>query len=254
MKDFSLEGRTALVTGGNSGIGLGLARGLARAGARVAVTGRDADKLAVAEDELKSIAPGSRGFAIDLSNLDGLEAFYTDAAKEMGGFDCLFNNAGTTVRRRADQTPLDEWHRVLNLNLTVPYALSQCFARQHIESRTPGSIVMTGSLMCAASRPTTSAYTASKGGIRQLVMSLAVDWAAFGIRVNAISPGYIDTPMTQALVNDAEFDAWIKKRTPLGRWGTPSDFEGAAVFLASDASAFITGQILYVDGGFLATF
>jgi gluconate 5-dehydrogenase len=164
------------------------------------------------------------------------------------------NNAGIQHRGRADQIELADLNRVLRVNLVAPYVLSQCFAREHIADGAPGSILMTASLMSEAARPTVSPYTASKGGIRQLVRALAVDWAPFGIRVNGIGPGYVHTDMNQPLIDDPEFNAWVIKRTPLGRWGTPDDFEGIAVFLASDASRFVTGQIVYIDGGWLATF
>ncbi len=253
---FSLAGKTALVTGGNSGIGLGIAKGLARAGARVAITGRSEAKNTEALAALSVVHDASvpQAFAFDLEDTDGIPVSYDRVSAAMGGLDVLVNSAGITYRGRADQTPLAEYDRVLRVNLTAPYVLSQCFAREHIANGRPGSIILIASLMSEASRPTTSAYTASKGGIRQLVRAFAVDWAPFGIRVNGIGPGFIHTPMNEVLVNNPEFDAWVKKRAPLGRWGTPDDFEGIAIFLASEASTFVTGQIVYVDGGWLATF
>lgn len=253
---FSLQGKTALVTGGNSGIGLGIARGLVKAGARVAIAGRNAAKCADALAELRAIAGQEAAIALtcDLADTDAIPAFFDAAATALGGVDILVNSAGITYRSRADLLPLAEYERVLRVNLTAPYVLSQCFARARIAAGLPGSIIMIASLMSEASRPTTSAYTVSKGGIRQLVRALAVDWAPFGIRVNGIGPGFVHTPMNQVLIDNPEFDAWVKKRAPLGRWGTPADFEGVAVFLASDAARFMTGQIVYVDGGWLATF
>jgi len=256
LTQFSLADKTALVTGGNSGIGLGIAKGLVKAGARVAISGRKADKNAEALAALAEVggADAGQAFVVDLEETDGIPAFYERVSAALGGLDILVNSAGITYRSRADQTPLAEYDRVLRVNLHAPYVLSQCFARQHIADRKPGSIILLASLMSEASRPTTSAYTASKGAIRQLVRAFAVDWAPFGIRVNGIGPGFIATPMNTPLINNPEFDAWVKKRAPLGRWGTPDDFEGIAVFLASDASRFMTGQIIYVDGGWLATF
>ncbi len=253
---FSLAGKTAFVTGGNSGIGLGIAKGLARAGARVAITGRSEAKNAEALAALSAIpdACAAQAFAFDLEDTDGIPAFYDRVTAAMGGLDVLVNSAGITYRGRADQVPLWEYDRVLRVNLTAPYVLSQCFAREQIANGRPGSLILIASLMSEASRPTTSAYTVSKGGIRQLVRAFAVDWAPFGIRVNGIGPGFVHTPMNEVLVNNPEFDAWVKKRAPLGRWGKPEDFEGIAIFLASDASRFMTGQIVYVDGGWLATF
>jgi gluconate 5-dehydrogenase len=254
LSTFDLTGKTALVTGGNTGIGLGIAKGLTRAGAVVAIAGRDEAKSRRALDELNEIKPGCRAFAFDLDDSEGIPAFYAHVSEAMDGIDVLVNNAGIQHRGRADQIELSDLNRVLRVNLVAPYVLSQCFAREHIANGTPGSILMTASLMSEAARPTVSPYTASKGGIRQLVRALAVDWAPFGIRVNGIGPGYIHTDMNQPLIDDPEFNAWVLKRTPLGRWGKPDDFEGIAVFLASDASRFVTGQIVYVDGGWLATF
>lgn len=253
---FSLAGKTALVTGGNSGIGLGIAKGLVKAGARVAISGRSEAKCADALIALRALGGADAALALtaDLADTDAIPAFFDRAASALGGVEILVNSAGITTRSRADLTPLDQYERVLRVNLTAPYVLSQCFARARIAAGLGGSIIMIASLMSEASRPTTSAYTASKGGIRQLVRALAVDWAPFGIRVNGIGPGFIHTPMNQVLVDNPEFDAWVKKRAPLGRWGLPEDFEGPAIFLASDAARFMTGQIVYVDGGWLATF
>jgi len=254
MIRFSLRGKTALVTGGNSGIGLGMARGLAEAGAVVAITGRNAAKNQAAARVLRRLRKGCRAFEVDLADATGIARFYARASKAMGGLDILVNNAGMTIRKPAEDMALDDWTNTMALNLTAPMFLSQCFARERIATKKGGSILFTASLMSEASRPTTAAYTASKGGVRQLVKALAVDWAKHGIRVNGIGPGYVKTDLTRALHEDPEFSAWVKKRCPLGRWATPEDFAGAAVFLASDAASFIAGQVLYVDGGWLATF
>ncbi len=254
MTAFSLKGRTALVTGGNTGIGLGMARGLVRAGARVAIFGRNEQKNRRAVAELNRIRKGCRGFAVDLTVAGDLRAAYARASTEMGGFDLLVNNAGTTIREPAEKMTLDHWNTTIALILTAPMFLSQCFACERIRKKRGGCIIFTASLMSEAARPTTAAYTSSKGGVRQLVKALAVDWAKHGILVNGIGPGYIQTELTRPLHENVEFSAWVKKRTPLGRWGQPSDLAGATVFLASKAAAFITGQILYVDGGWLATF
>ncbi len=254
LAEFDLSGKTALVTGGNSGIGLAIARGLSRAGARVAICGRNPEKNKRAIQELKQISPEARAFEFDLLKIDDIPAFYENVSEAMNGLDILVNNAGAQHRGRADEIKLEDFDRIIKINLTAPYVLSQCFAKEHIKTDRPGNIIMIASLMSEAARPTVSPYTVSKGGIRQMVKALAVDWAPFGIRINGIGPGYIQTEMTQPLIEDAEFNRWVIQRTPLGRWGRPDDFEAAAVFLASDASKFITGQILYIDGGWLATF
>ncbi|MHC4982948.1 MAG: SDR family oxidoreductase [Planctomycetota bacterium] len=254
LSKFSLAGKVALVTGGNGGIGFGIAQGLAAAGAKVAICGRNERKNAAAEDRLREIDDGCRAFAFDLENTEGIEGFCKDVSSAMGGIEILVNNAGVICRGRADEVAVEDFERTVRINLTATYVLSQCFARERIRRKLPGSIIMIASLMSEAARAATSAYTATKGAIRQLVKALAVDWAPFGIRVNGIGPGYIRTEMTRPLVEDAEFNSWVVKRTPLGRWGVPEDVQGAAVFLASDAAAFITGHVLYVDGGWLATF
>jgi gluconate 5-dehydrogenase len=254
MSKFDLRGKTALVTGGNTGIGKGIAKGLAGAGAAVAIHGRDQEKNEEALNEIKQIHKECRAYSYDLMDTENIEQFYQQVSKEMNGIDILVNNAGTQSRGRADQVSIKQFNKVIKVNLTAPYFLSQSFAKEHINAGTEGSIIMIASLMSEAARKTTSPYTASKGGIRQLVKALAVDWADFNIRVNALGPGYIQTGMTRSLYEDEEFDSWVKQRTPLGRWGYPQDFEGAAVFLASEASKFVTGQILYIDGGWLATF
>ena len=254
MKEFDLTGKKAFVTGGNTGIGLGIAKGLAKAGASIAICGRDAEKNQNALAELAKYRNDCKEYVFDFEQIHQINDLYQTVSCEMGGIDILINNAGIQYRGRADQIPIEAFNRVITINLTAPYVLSQCFARERISSKTSGSIIMIASLMSEAARKTTSPYTASKGGIRQLVRALAVDWAEFNIRVNGLGPGYIQTKMTEPLFNDNEFDTWVKQRTPLGRWGLPRDFQGAAVFLASEASSFITGQILYIDGGWLATF
>ena len=251
---FRLDGCHALVTGGNTGIGLGIARGLARAGAAVAILGRSADKNICALAELSDIQPSCRQFVFDLGDAAAIPATYERISREMGGLDILVNNAGITVRGRADTIAPEDLEQLLAVNVMAPYVLSQCFARERMAAGAGGVIIMIASLMSEGARPTNSPYTVTKGAIRQMIKALAVDWAPFGIRVNGLGPGYIQTALTQPLWEDAAFSQWVVGRTPLGRWGTPEDFEGAAVFLASPASRFITGQILYVDGGWLATF
>ena len=172
----------------------------------------------------------------------------------MGRIDVLVNNAGINIRGRADEVRLEDWQKVIAVNLTAPFVLSQAWARRRIANGETGCIIMTTSLLTEAARPTTSPYSASKSGLRQLIRGLAVDWAQFGIRVNGIGPGYIATEMNRPLLDDEEFSSWVKRRTPLGRWGEPDDIGPVAVFLASDAARFITGQVVLVDGGWLATF
>ncbi|MFA6714784.1 MAG: SDR family oxidoreductase [Victivallales bacterium] len=254
MKIFDLTGKTALVTGGNGGIGLGMAIGLAAAGAKVAICGRKKRKNANALKKMQEINPECRAFEFDLKEISAIAKRYMEISREMTGIDILINNAGSQCRGRAEDIASADFDNLLKINVTAPFVVSQCFARERIAMKRGGSIIMTASLMSEASRPGTSAYTTSKGAVRQLIKALAVDWAGNGIRVNGIGPGYIKTEMTETLYLNEEFDAWVKKRTPLGRWGMPTDFVGTAIFLASDAASFITGQIIYIDGGWLATF
>ncbi|HTN75104.1 MAG TPA: glucose 1-dehydrogenase [Pirellulaceae bacterium] len=250
---FRLDGKTALVTGGSSGIGLGLARGLADAGADLILVARRASELTDAAQQLVA-ATGRKVVTVsfDLADSAGIEVFYASTIAEHGPIDILVNNAGMSRRGPAHELTLDDWQTVMDLNLTAVFALCQAFAKERIASQRSGKIVNIGSLMCSASRPNTSPYSASKGGVLLLTKALALDWAKYGIRVNAIGPGYIETPLTKSLVNDPKFDAWVKERCPLGRWGTPEDLASVAVFLAAPASDFVTGQIVYADGGWLA--
>jgi gluconate 5-dehydrogenase len=251
---FDLTGKTALVTGGNGGIGLGMARGLASAGAAVAIVARDPKKNLSALKVLQALQPECQSFIFDLAQTADLPGAYDRVSEAMGGIDILVNNAGTQRRGRADRIDIDDFEYLFRINVTAVYALSQCFARERMAKGRGGCIIMTASLMSEAARRENSAYTATKGAIRQLVRALAVDWAPFDIRVNGIGPGYVRTELTRALWEDEQFDQWVESRTPMGRWARPDDYEGAAVFLASEAAAFVTGQILYVDGGWLATF
>jgi gluconate 5-dehydrogenase len=255
MPDFSLEGKRALVTGGNSGIGLGIARGLAEAGAAVAVVGRDAGRNAEAIRELSALRAGCRSYEFDLMDTKGIAALYDGISRDMGGIDVCVTAAGATFRSRADLVDLDDFRRLMTLNVDATFAAAQAFGRERISLARPGgSLILIASLLSEGARPVNAPYAATKGAVRQLVKALAVDWAPHGIRVNGIGPGYIRTVLTKPLWEDPKFTAWVEGRTPLARWGDPEDLAGAAVFLASPASAFVTGQILYVDGGWLAAF
>ena len=252
MTIFSLDNKVALVTGGNRGLGLGIAKGFAQAGADVALMARGEDQLRAAAAELEAAGRRAWCFPFDLAATDAIAGAFGEVCSETGGVDVLLNCAGIQRRGPAEELSLDDWQAVLSVNLTSIFALSQAFARHCIQAGKPGKIINIGSLACEAARPTTSPYTAAKGGVKQLTKALAVEWAKHGINVNAIGPGYFDTEMTRPLVENPEFDEWVKGKTPLARWGKPEDLVGAAVFLASTASDFVTGQIIYVDGGWLA--
>ena len=177
---------------------------------------------------------------------------FEEIVRDTGGVDILVNCAGTTVRSRAEDIKLEDWRKVQDVNLTSAMLLSQALFRHCRESDKPGRIINVGSLTCHAARPTTAPYGASKAGLFALTQTLATEWAKYNITVNAIGPGYIATELTKPLQDDKEFNEWVLGKTPLGRWGKPEDMAGTAVLLASKAGEFITGQIIYVDGGWLA--
>ncbi len=254
MKMFRLDNRLVLVTGASKGIGLGIATAMAGAGADLILVSRNESELEDAAARLRSSGRSAAIAPFDLHQADKIPAWYEDVTRRHGRPDTLVNAAGVMHRAPAHELTLEDWQDTLAVNLTAVFALSQAFARECIASGQQGRIINIASLMTVASRRTTAAYTASKGGIGQLTKALAVDWAEHGIHVNAIAPGYIATGLTEPLWRDSEFDAWVTKRCPQGRWGTPEDVAWPAVFLASPAADYITGQVIFVDGGWLATF
>lgn len=254
MNQFRVDGKIALVTGGSRGIGLGAARALGYSGAQVILVARSQDALETACKELRAAGIDAECSAFDLKDTAAIAPWFEACAQQFGQPDILVNAAGIQRRGAATDLALADWNDVLAVNATAIFELSRSFARGLIAAERKGKVINIASLMTAAARKDVSAYTASKGAVGQLTKALAVDWAPHGILVNAIAPGYIDTELNEALVNDAAFDDWVKKRCPLGRWGTPDDIAWPVVFLASPASDFVTGQVIYVDGGWLATF
>jgi len=248
---FDLTGRIALVTGSSRGLGLVLARGLAEAGATVVLNGRNEARLAEAVATLKGDGLAASGCAFDVTEAASVDRGVGEIEGGVGPIDILVNNAG--IQRRAPLESLDEaaWREVLETNLTGPFLVSRRVVRGMIE-RQGGKIINICSLMSELGRQTTGNYAASKGGLKMLTRAMAVEWARHNIQANGIGPGYFLTEMTRQLADDPAFDAWIRGRTPAGRWGDPAELVGAAVFLASAASDFVNGQILYVDGGILA--
>jgi 2-deoxy-D-gluconate 3-dehydrogenase len=247
---FDLAGKVALVTGGNGGIGLGMGMGLARAGARVVVAARNAQKSAAAVDALK--AAGSDSFALeaDVTNEDSVAALFEQLAARCGRLDILVNNAGTTVRKPVDQLALAEWHQVMDTNLTSAFLCCRA-AHPHLKAAGGGKIINIGSMMSIFGAPYAPAYGASKGGIVQLSRAMAASWAADGIQVNAVLPGWIQTELTDgARAQVPGLSERVVARTAAGRWGRPEDLAGIAVFLASAASDFVTGTAIPVDGGY----
>ncbi len=250
---FDLSGKVALVTGGNRGIGLALAGGLAEQGADIAIVARTAEQLEAARKQI-SEKTGRQvwTFAADIGDVEALDEVFAGIVEAVGQVDILVNCAGTTVRGDTENMDLDGWRRVMDVNLTAVYRFCQLFCKHRKQAGTGGRIINIGSLTCLAARPTVAAYATSKGGLLMLTRTLAVEWAKYGINVNAIGPGYIRTALTQPLQDDENFDAWVLSKTPAGRWGLPKDMIGAAVLFASKAGEFITGQIVYVDGGWVA--
>jgi 2-deoxy-D-gluconate 3-dehydrogenase len=247
---FSLAGKVAVVTGGNGGIGLGIARGLATAGAAIAVVGRRAEKLADAVEHLESLGARAVGLPCDVTDAAAVAALPGQVADRLGGLDILVNNAGISIRKRPEDLGTDEWHQVLDANLTAAFLCAKaCYPL--MKQAGGGKIVNNGSMLSIFGAPWTAAYGASKGGVVQLTRSLAAAWAADNIQVNCLLPGWIDTELTQRAREQVEgLHEKVLQRTPAGRWGRPDDFAGVAVFLASAASDFITGAALPVDGGY----
>ena len=245
---FSLAGRVALVTGAYRGLGFAIARGLARAGAAVVLNGRKADALTAAARTLadEGLAVGTSVF--DVTDSAAVRASIAAIAAQHHGVDILVNNAGIQRRHPMVDFPESEWDEIIATNLTAPFLVSQAVLPGMIERRR-GKIIHIASLMSELGRPTVVPYTAAKGGVRQLTRGMAVELAPHNVQVNAIAPGYFATEMNRALLDNAEFDAWVKKRTPAGRWGQPEEIAGLAVFLASSAADYMTGQMLVMDGG-----
>ena len=247
---FDLSRRVGLVTGGNGGIGLGFARGLAKAGAAVMVAGRDATKNAAAVAELKALGAEADAVVVDVTDEASINAMVATTVARFGRLDVLVNNAGINIRNRPESYDLADWHQVIATNLTSAMLAAKA-AHPHLKAGGNGRVINNGSMLSIFGLPLHIAYASSKGGVVQLTKSLAVAWAADGITVNCILPGWIDTDLTRKARTDMPaLDGNVMVRTPKGRWGSPDDFEGIAAFLGSDASAFITGVAIPVDGGF----
>ncbi|MBN1807561.1 MAG: glucose 1-dehydrogenase [Planctomycetes bacterium] len=251
--EIDLSGHRALVTGSGRGIGASIAVTLARAGAEVILCSRNAEALNETSERIRAAGGTAHVAPADLSSTDAIRPYYDAVVSSIGRADILVNNAGINLRSPAAETDLATWRQVMAVNLDAVFFLSQAFFHHLAGSGSPGAIVNIASLLSEAARPTIAPYTASKGGIRQLTKALAVEWAPHDITVNAVGPGYIATEMTRGLKDDPAFNDWVLGRTPLKRWGVPSDIAGAVLFLASGFARFITGQILYVDGGWLAS-
>ncbi|GAB3837622.1 SDR family oxidoreductase [Kribbella italica] len=252
---FSLAGRLAVVTGSSRGIGLGIARGYLSVGAKVVLNGRDLHRLEKAAAALRG-EPGVAAAAVQVAAFDVVdEAAVVRAAEEIvaahGCPDILVNNAGIQVRGALTELPAEDWRRVVDVNLTSAFVVGRTFAR-YMLARGSGKIVNICSVQNQLVRPSTAPYAAAKNGLGGLTQSMCAEWAPRGLQVNGLAPGYLDTDLNASLVTDPEFSSWITKRTPAGRWGQVDDIVGPAIWLASAASDFVNGQIIYVDGGLTA--
>lgn len=248
---FNLRGRVALVTGSTSGIGLALARGLGRAGATVVLNCHVAEELGRTRDLLTTDGLDVHATLFDVTDSAAVNREVERIEKEIGPLDVLINNAGIQRRAPLEDFPADDWDDLIRVNLDGVFYTARAVAR-HMIPRRRGSIINICSINSELARPAIAPYTATKGAVKMLTKGMAVDWGRHGIRVNGIGPGYFETPLTRNLVADETFTGWVKGRVPLGRWGQVDDLVGAAVFLASDAASFVTGHVLYVDGGVTA--
>jgi len=249
---FDLSGKTALVTGSSRGLGLVFARGLAQAGATVVLNGRNDETLQQAVSGLKSEGFSAEGYAFDVVDKNQLSEQVSRIEEQIGPVDILVNSAG--IQKRAPILDMEEsvWREVLEVNLNGVFLTSKIIGKGMVQRR-QGKIINICSVLSEVGRPTIAPYTAAKGGVKMLTRAMAVEWAEYNVQVNGLGPGYFATEMNRALVQDRDFDSWIRQRTPARRWGKPEELIGAVVFLASRASDFVTGQILYVDGGILAS-
>jgi 2-deoxy-D-gluconate 3-dehydrogenase len=250
MQLFDLSGRVAVITGGNGGIGLGMAKGMAAAGATIVVAGRDAAKNTAAVGEIVSAGGKASAIPVDVLQEESCRALVADTMKAHGRLDILVNNAGMSIRKQPEDYTLAEWHTVLDSNLTSAFLCSQA-AYPAMKKGGAGKIINIGSMMSIFGAPFATAYAASKGGMVQMTKSLATAWAKDGIQVNAILPGWIDTALTRRAREQVNgLHESVLKRTPAARWGVADDFAGIAVFLAAPASDFVTGAAIAVDGGY----
>ncbi len=246
-----LTGRTALVTGSSRGLGRAMAEGLAQAGARILVNGTDAARVEASVKEMRQAGYEADAAAFDVTAEDQIVAAFERFDAEGIAVDILVNNAGIQFRKPMVELATADWQRVIDTNLTSAFVIGREAAKRMV-ARGQGKVINIGSLTSALARATVAPYTVAKGGIKMLTQAMAAEWAEHGIQANAIGPGYMLTDMNEALVNNPTFDAWVKSSNPAQRWGTPEELVGTAIYLASSASNYVNGQIIYVDGGWLS--
>jgi len=248
---FGLEGRRSLITGSGRGIGLTLAKGLAEAGASVILNDIDDMRLEEAVSNMDSVGYEASGAAFDVTDEGSVSKAIEKVVSDTGPIDVLVNNAGIQIRGPLEDFSFADWQRIVAVNLTGVFNVSKQVVKGMIQ-RKRGKIINICSIQSELARPTIAPYTATKGGVRNLTRGMATDWGKYNIQVNGIAPGYFKTAMTKALYEDEKFDSWLCSRVPANRWGDPQELVGAAVFLASKASDYVNGHLIYVDGGLLA--
>lgn len=245
---FDLTGKRALITGSSRGIGFELARGLASAGAEVIVNGVNQERLQAAAAEIRKSGATVHELGFDVTDATQVTTSIDNFEDEIGGIDILVNNAGMQYRAPLEEFPVDSFNALMDLNINSVFYVGQAVAR-HMIKRGAGKIVNICSVQTALARPSIAPYTASKGAVANLTKGMAADWAQHGLQINGLAPGYFKTELTSELVADKEFTAWLSNRTPAGRWGDVKELVGACIFLSSEASSFVNGHVLYVDGG-----
>ena len=252
LSTFQLNSKLALITGSSAGIGFALARALGEAGAHVVINGRNSQKVSAAVQTLKSEGLNVSASVFDVTDAQSVSTAVNDIETQLGAIDILVNNAGMQIRGPLHKYKDDDWQTLMRTNLDSVYYVGKTVAQKMIP-RGRGKIINICSVQSELGRPGIAPYTASKGAVKMFTKGMAIDWGPFGIQVNGIGPGYFKTELNQKLVDDPQFSSWLVGRTPSRRWGDVEDLGGAAVFLASDASKFVNGHILYVDGGVTAT-
>jgi gluconate 5-dehydrogenase len=248
---FDLSGKTALITGSSRGLGRAFAEGLAQAGARVVLNGVNPQRLEEAAKEMQAQGYDVLTSAFDVADEMGIKAAFDQFDADGVAIDILVNNAGIQFRKPMLELETADWQRVIDINLTAAFVVGREAAKR-MATRGHGKIVNIGSLTSELARATVAPYTVAKGGIKMLTKAMAAEWGEAGIQANAIGPGYMVTDMNEALINNPDFDAWVKGRTPMRRWGLPEELAGTCIYLASNASNYVSGQIIYADGGMIS--
>ena len=252
MHLFDIKGKRVLITGSTSGLGYMLAEGLAKAGAELILNGRTPEKVDEAVETFVKQGFKATGYVFDITDSGEVENQIAAIEKKLGQIDILVNNAGIQHRAPLEDFPAEEWNRIMNTNLTGAFIVSKAVVKSMIK-RKSGKIINICSLQSELGRATITPYATAKGGLKMLTKGMATEWAKHNIQVNAIGPGYFKTSMTKALYENPEFDSWLCNRTPAHRWGNPEELVGTLIYLSSEASSFLNGQIIYVDGGITAS-